>query len=113
MSEDEGEFDPNVLRQTPLRSSLMEGKRIAGVEDKLVIANGTIAAAMIMGMYWYWWIVIAWLLHRFLKHIYKQDPQARMVYMRYAKQADRYEPWPRINQKSGKRPQGWDRDTLC
>lgn len=101
------------LRRTPVRGALMEGKRIAGVEANMVIANGTIAAAMVMGLYWYWWLAMAWVIHRLLKHVYRQDMQARLVYLRYAKQVDRYEPWPRINQMRAKRPVGWGRDALC
>lgn len=102
-----------VLRRTPVRQALMEGKRIAGVEANMVIANGTITAAMVMGLYWYWWLAAAWFIHRFLKHVYREDRHARQVYLRYAQQADRYEPWPRVTQTRAQRPIGWGRNALC
>ncbi|WP_019583740.1 VirB3 family type IV secretion system protein [Thioalkalivibrio sp. ALE16] len=106
-------FTPEGLRKTPVRPSLIEGKRIAGVEANMVIANLTITAAAVMGLYWYWWLALAWLIHKFLRHIYSKDKDVRKVYLAYARQSDRYEPWPRINQKQAKRPKGWGRGMLC
>lgn len=101
------------LRMTPVRETLIEGKRIGGVEANMVIANLTITAAAVMGLYWYWWLILSWGLHKFLKHIYSKDRDVRRVYLAYARQADRYEPWPRINQRRMKRPIGWGRGMLC
>jgi len=101
------------LRRTPFRVSLTQGKTIAGVEAQFVIANGTIAVAMVMGASQVYWIPVAWLIHQLLKKIYSVDPKIREVYIRYARQADRYDPWPRINQIHNRRPQGWGRGMLC
>jgi len=101
------------LRRTPFRASLTQGKTIAGVEAQFIIANGTIAVAMVMGASQVYWIPVAWLLHQLLKKIYQADPNIRLVYIRYARQADRYDPWPRINQIHNHRPQGWGRYMLC
>ncbi|ADC73305.1 conserved hypothetical protein (plasmid) [Thioalkalivibrio sp. K90mix] len=111
--EENEQVDANGLRKTPVRPSLIEGKRIAGVEANMVIANVTITLAAVLGLYWYWWIGLSWVTHKLLKHIYKKDRDVRKVYIAYARQADRYEAWPRINQKHSHRPKGWGRGMLC
>jgi len=100
-------------RSTPIRPGLMEGKMIGGVDSRFVILNGTMAAAIIMGMGFYYWIPVAFGIHLLLRHLYSIDPKIREVYMRYAKEADIYDPWPRNQASQNERPKGWGRGMLC
>jgi type IV secretion system protein VirB3 len=91
----------------------MEGKTIGGVDSRFVILNGTMAAAIVMGMNFYYWIPIAFGIHLVLRHLYAIDPKIREVYMRYAREADIYDPWPRHKARQNERPKGWGRGMLC
>ncbi|MCE2946758.1 MAG: VirB3 family type IV secretion system protein [bacterium] len=100
-------------RRTPVHRSLLEMKTIAGVEDRLAILNGTFALAVAMGAGLWYWVFPALLLHMVAARLGRHDPWLRQVYTGYALQSDRYDPWPRVGMRRGRRPDGFGRDLLC
>lgn len=86
---------------------------VGGADKPLAIMNGTIAAAAIMATGFVLYIPFAIIVHVFLRWLTKQDPYLRLVYRRYNRQADRYEPWPRATAKPGARPDGFGRGLPC
>jgi type IV secretion system protein VirB3 len=102
-----------ILRVTPVRSSLLEMKTIAGVEDRLAILNATFALAVVMGPGFWPWLGVALVLHLLAARMTRYDPCMRLVYIRYARQADCYDPWPRVGVTRARRPDGFGRDLLC
>lgn len=86
---------------------------MAGAERGLAIINGTIAGGTVIGLNTLWWIPIAILIHGFLVWLNKRDPMLRMIYMRYNRQSDRYDPWPHVETNNNPRPDGFDRGNLC
>ncbi len=100
-------------RRTAVHRSLLEIKTIAGVEDRLAIANGTIAAALVLGLGLFAYLALAVALHLILARVTREDPCARRAYLRYCRQADLYDPWPRVRTRQGQRPDGLGRGMLC
>jgi type IV secretory pathway TrbD component len=100
-------------RRTPVHRSLMEMKTIAGVERRIAIANITIAAALTMAMHMWAYVAAAAMLHVVLAYMTKREPFLRLFYIRYNRQHDMYDPWPHAVQRSGHRPHGFGRGTLC
>jgi len=100
-------------RATPVRQSLLEVRTLAGVEDRLAILNATFALAIVMGMGLWPWLGVAVALHVLAARLTRYDPYLRRIYIRFARQADQYDPWPRVGPASGRRPQGFGRDLLC
>lgn len=79
---------------------------IGGVEPKLLTMNLAVAFFMVFSLKFYWWIPVTWVIHQISKNLTKNDPFARVVYMTYQLQADRYEPYPESNPRRGLRPKG-------
>ena len=102
-----------VLRSTPVYRSLLEMKTIAGVEDRLAIFNATLALAVVMGTGLWYWLLAAIGFHLAMARLTRHDPWLRQVYIGYARQSDRYDPWPRPFLRHGRRPDGFGRDLLC
>jgi type IV secretory pathway TrbD component len=100
-------------RYTVIHKSLHEIKRIAGVESRLAILNGTMVAAFVMGLGMWHFIPLGFGAHIFLAWVTKKDAWARQIYIRYVTQADRYDPWPHAVQNKNKRPEGFGRGMLC
>lgn len=100
-------------RATPVRLSLLEVKTIAGVEDRLAILNATFALAIVMGTGLWPWLAVALALHVLAARLTRYDPYLRRIYIRFARQADRYDPWPRVAPACARRPPGFGRDLLC
>jgi len=107
--------DPQVqvLRCSTVYRSLLERKTIAGVEDRLAIFNGTLALAVAMGTGLWYWLGVALALHLALARLTRHDPWLRQVYLCHIRLADRYDPWPRVGMRQGRRPAGFGRDMLC
>ncbi|MCA3070048.1 MAG: VirB3 family type IV secretion system protein [Rhodocyclaceae bacterium] len=104
---------PPVLRSTPVYRSLLERKTIAGVEDRMAIFNATLALAVVMGSGLWYWLLAAAAFHIAIARMTRHDPWLRQVYIGYARQADRYDPWPRAGLRQGQRPAGFGCDLLC
>lgn len=100
-------------RATAVHKSLLEIKTIAGVEKRMAILNGTMAAALTMGTEQLGFIPLAVILHFFLMWVTKKDPFTIKVYARYALLADVYDPWPKRTNKRNPRPDGFGKDLLC
>jgi type IV secretion system protein VirB3 len=82
-----------VHRQSPVYRALTEPMLLFGVERPLAVINLTIALAFSMMEHWLWYIPFAIIIHLVLAYYGKKEPRLREVYMRYARQADRYDPW--------------------
>jgi type IV secretory pathway TrbD component len=100
-------------RCTPVHRSLLEMKTLAGVEDRLAILNATLALAVAMGTGLWYWLGPALVLHMVAARLTRHDPWLRQVYTGYVRQADTYDPWPRVGMRRGRRPHGFGRDLLC
>lgn len=100
-------------RASQVHQSLLETKSIMGAERGFALANGTIAAAMIINLHILAWIPIALALHVFLVWLHGKDPMMRHIYIRYNRQAHRYDPWPHAEALYNPRPQGFGRGMLC
>lgn len=99
-------------RRHEIHSVLSRPRLILGVDHKLAMLNMIAAAefVLILGMPW---MAPGFLVsHLVLAYATKRDPMIRPVYMRYMKQKDRYEPWPRTS-GANQRPIGWGRGFLC
>lgn len=89
---------------------------LAGVDPKLLVVNyGFVLLVMllfrdlrIVAVFG----ILAVGVHLFLQGIFRKDPWLRPIYIRYMRQADRYDPWPEIEPRRGLRPIGFGRDTL-
>jgi len=75
-----------------------------GGEYRLV--GGNLGAALIMTLLLkvYIWPLIALIIHIVLVQMAKKEPDMRIIYMQYAKQGDRYEPWTEADPAAGFRP---------
>jgi len=105
--------DTRLSRASLVHQSLLEVKTIAGVEDRLAILNATFALAIVMGLGLWPWLAAAFALHLVAARLTRRDPYLRRIYIRYARQADHYEPWPRTGMTCNRRPRGFGRDLLC
>jgi type IV secretion system protein VirB3 len=89
---------------------------VAGVDPKLLVVNyGFVLLVMllfrdlrIVAVF----AVLAAAAHVFLRGIFRKDPWLRPIYIRYMRQADRYDPYPEIEPRRGLRPIGFGRGTL-
>lgn len=100
-------------RATPVHRSLLEYKTIGGVESRMAILNGTVAAAITLGTETLLYIPVAMVLHMMLRWLTKKDPHLIMIYMRYRLLGDVYDPWVRRSTKTNARPKGFSRGVLC
>lgn len=100
-------------RMTPLYQPLVEPLLIAGVEKPFAIVNFTLAVLMAGDLKFYAWLPLAILAHLVLRHITREDPFTRLIYVRYNRQADHYMPWPKVRVSLGLRPQGFGRGLPC
>jgi len=102
-----------VRRVNTIYRSLNEERMYGGVQRDLAVYNAGFAAIAVLGLGWLWWLVPAIAAHFVMRNINKRDPKILQVYSRYARQGDRYDPWPRIDAKRGLRPRGFSRGMLC
>jgi type IV secretion system protein TrbD len=100
-------------RATIVYRSLLEVKTIAGVEDRVAILNATFALAIVMASGLWPLILVAAGLHAALARCTREDPYLRRVYLCYVRQSGRYDPWPSVHGRSGRRPNGFGRGLLC
>lgn len=100
-------------RVTPLYQALVEPLLIAGVEKPFAIVNATLAVMMVGDLKFYAWLPVAVMAHMLLRHITREDPFTRLVYVRYNRQADGYAPWPKVRAIRGLRPLGFGRGLAC
>jgi type IV secretion system protein VirB3 len=93
--------------------SLHEQRLLMGAPYGLAVMNLTTSVAMvvILGIWLYAGVAIAF--HILSVWTGKRDPHLLAVYLRYVRQDDVYDPWPRSAQKQGARPEGFGRGLLC
>ena len=103
------EYEP---RASTVHKSLLEIKTLGGVEKRMAILNGTMAAALTMGTSQPAFIALAVIVHFFLMWLTKKDPFTIMIYTRYALMGDIYDPWPRRKSKRNQRPEGFGKNLL-
>jgi len=82
-------------RRTPIHPSLARPLLLAGAERELVLANGTLIAALIFGVGFHWAsITVAVLLatvgHWGLTRAAKHDPQMSRIYVRHIRYQEYY-----------------------
>lgn len=83
-----------MARTAPLHASLVRPILVAGVEPRIVILEGTLVAALLLGVGLHTLTLlsaalIAFLLHPLLAQVSKRDPQALAIYVR----ATHYQPF--------------------
>lgn len=104
------EYQP---RATPVHRSLLEQKTIGGVESRMAILNGTLAAALTFGMMTVYFLPFAVLLHLVLRWITKKDAKLIEIYTRYRIFGEVYDPWPKAVMRVNARPKGFAKGLLC
>lgn len=98
-----------MRRVTRVRTGLSAPRLLMGVEEQLLVLNYGAAAVLVAGPGFLWYPLVALAFHLFLRGVSKKEPLAARIYMRYALQADTYEPWPSLAQRRGSRPEGFGR----
>ena len=82
-------------RRAPIHLALTRPLLLAGAERELVLVNGTIIAALIFGVGFYWAsltmaILLATVGHLGLTRAAKHDPQLSRVYVRHIRYQEYY-----------------------
>jgi type IV secretory pathway TrbD component len=81
-------------RRSPLYPVLTEPMLWFGGERNLVAMNGILAVAFIAGAGLWFLLPVFLALHGWLVYLGRKEPHAREIYLRYARQGHRYDPWP-------------------
>ncbi len=103
---------PNV-RETAVPVRLSEVRLLAGGEFKLVMANFAFGVVVVVMMHVWEYLLVAAVLHLALMIVARSDARAREIYLEYARQGDRYVPWPDPQrQRRNRRPAGFARKDL-
>lgn len=100
------------FRRTTFHKSLTQIKTIAGVESRLFLGNATITVALVQALANVWFVIFGFILHAFFYWLTKKEPLIIKIYGRFNRQGDRYDPWPRSNQRFNQRPRGFGRGML-
>ncbi len=82
-------------RRTPIHASLTRPLLLGGAERELVLTNGTLIAALLLGVGVHWASVTAATLlatvgHWGLRRMARHDPQLSRVFLRHIRYQDRY-----------------------
>jgi type IV secretory pathway VirB3-like protein len=99
-------------RYNVIHQSLLQTKKIAGVEIRIVVPLWGVVLAFVFAYHYFAMIFVGLLAHVFFVWLFKKDEHIVDVYLAYAKQADTYDPWPHSDTEE-KRPEGFGRDLLC
>lgn len=103
-------YEPRV---TPVHKSLLEPKTMGGVESRLAILNGTMFAALTMGLESLIVLPIGIGTHMLLRKLTEKDAHILRIYAQYRVFGDVYDPWAKRNQRTNMRPKGFSRGVLC
>jgi type IV secretory pathway TrbD component len=101
------------MRTTTVHACLLEVKSAAGAEFAPTVANLTVCLVMLIGPNLFWWPLVSYFLQKLLQWMFRKDPHLSLIFTRYMREGDHYDPWPRANQYVNKRPFGAGRDLLC
>ncbi len=82
-------------RRTPIHPALTRPLLLGGAERELVLANGTLIAALLFGVGFHWASLTAAVLlatagHWGLRRAAKHDPQLSRIYVRHIRYQDHY-----------------------
>lgn len=89
--------------------SLAQPRMVDGVPYSFAMINtGLLFFVLVSFKFWYW-LPVYYLLHRGFGFFGKKDENIVSVYVRYAMQAVRYQPWVHPKQKIGHRLVGFGR----
>lgn len=91
---------------------LTEVPLVAGVELNLLLLNVGFSLFFLFAFKTGWFLPLSWIAHQAMKAMTRRDPFMRAMYIVYARQGDRYEPWPEIAPRRGLRLIGWGRGRL-
>ena len=101
------------VRATEVPVRLSEPRMLAGGEFRLVMANFAFGLVVTGMMHVWQYLLVAAAFHLALMVVARNDPRAREIYLEYARQGDRYQPWPDPRrQRRNRRPAGFGRDLL-
>ena len=101
------------MRTTQVHHCLLEVKSVGGAEFQPVVFNITLCIIMIIGPGMFWWIGVAYFIHKLAQWMFSRDPHLSRIFAKYMREGDFYDPWQRANQIVNKRPVGAGRDLLC
>lgn len=93
-----------AVRITPLARVLTEPCLILGVEKPFAITNFTLAMVLAGELHLFGFLPVALAVHLALRQATRRDPFTRQVYVRYNRQADRYEPCVAFSGDAGGSP---------
>lgn len=96
-------------RSSVVYQVLARPRLVAGADFTFEAINVCLAAIMCIIIHFWYWVVGAYIIHKVLQAIARNDPLSRVIFVTYSKQCDRYEPWPRENAVRGLRPANFGR----
>ncbi len=99
-------------RRSPFYPVLTEPLLCFGGERNLVALNGILAVAFIAGAGLWFLAPVFLLIHGALVYLGRKEPQAREIYLRYARQGHVYDPWPHADCRRP-RPTGFAPGLTC
>ncbi len=102
-----------ALRQTNVHNCLLEVRSAGGAEFQPVVINVTVMLTILMGPNIMWWPAVTYVVHKLLQWMFNKDPYMSRIFVRYMREGDFFDPWPKANQFINKRPSGAGRDLLC
>ena len=76
--------------EVPIHRSLTQTIMIAGIPRELAIVNGTLTAALVLGMHSFWGLPVGFVLHVASIAVSKRDPQFLSTFRRHIRQKRYY-----------------------
>jgi type IV secretory pathway VirB3-like protein len=100
------------LDSSDVNTAILHPMTTLGVDDWLFTFN--VLQCMYIGVATRWsgWLIVSVVFHFLLMLVTKLKPNLIDCYMKYSRQANRYDPYPSINQRRGLRPVGFGRGVL-
>jgi type IV secretory pathway TrbD component len=77
--------------EIPIHASLTQVIMIGGVPREIAILNGTLTAALVLGLHSFWGIPVGIILHGFAVRLSNKDAQFLEVFRRQIRQRGYYE----------------------
>jgi type IV secretion system protein VirB3 len=100
------------LDSSDVNVAILHPMTTLGVDDWLFTLN--LLQCMYIGAATRWsgWLIVSVGFHFGLMLVTKLKPNLIDCYLKYSRQANRYDPYPNINQRRGLRPVGFGRGVL-
>jgi hypothetical protein len=102
----------DVLETSEVNTSILHPMTTLGVDDWLFTFNLLQCMYITAATRWWGWVMLSFAFHFVLMMVTKLMPNLIGCYMKYSRQANRYDPYPNINQRRGLRPVGFGRGVL-